>query len=93
MRLDQVLSRTRVEFVIVAGFAGTLHGSSVPMGELDIVYSSARSIFWEKSPVAAIFRRGARRGSRRPPQPLMKVISSSLTISLCVMHRPCGAPL
>jgi hypothetical protein len=38
-RLLEVLSRGRVDFVIVGGFAGTLHGSSVPTRDLDIVYS------------------------------------------------------
>src|SRR4029077_10997276 len=31
--------------------------------------------------------------AHRGAYPLMKVISSSLIMSLCVVHRPCGAPL
>ena len=38
-RLIQVLGRGGVRFIIVGGFAGTLHGSSVPTRDLDIVYS------------------------------------------------------
>jgi hypothetical protein len=38
-RLLEVLSRGGVKFIIVGGFAGTLHGSSVPTRDLDIVYS------------------------------------------------------
>ena len=38
-RLIEVLVRGGVNFIIVGGFAGTLHGSSVPTRDLDIVYS------------------------------------------------------
>jgi len=38
-KLLSVLSRGGVEFIIVGGFAGTLHGSSVPTRDLDVVYS------------------------------------------------------
>ena len=37
--LLEVLTRGRVDFIIVGGFAGTLHGSSIPTRDLDIVYS------------------------------------------------------
>ncbi len=37
--LLRVLSRAKVDFIIVGGFAGTLHGSAVPTRDLDIVYS------------------------------------------------------
>jgi len=37
--LLRVLSRAGVDFIIVGGFAGTLHGSTVPTRDLDIVYS------------------------------------------------------
>ena len=37
--LLRVLSRARVDFIIVGGFAGTLHGSTVPTRDLDLVYS------------------------------------------------------
>lgn len=37
--LLQVLSRAKIDFIIVGGFAGTLHGSTVPTRDLDIVYS------------------------------------------------------
>ena len=37
--LLELLSRSRVDFIIVGGFAGTLHGSSLPTRDLDIVYS------------------------------------------------------
>ena len=38
-RLLGVLAEARTDFVIVGGFAGTLHGSSVPTRVLDIDYS------------------------------------------------------
>jgi len=37
--LLRVLATARVDFIIVGGFAGTLHGSAVPTRDLDIVYS------------------------------------------------------
>ena len=37
--LLEVLARGRVDFIVVGGFAGTLHGSSIPTRDLDIVYS------------------------------------------------------
>jgi hypothetical protein len=37
--LLRVLSRARVDFIIVGGFAGTLHGSAAPTRDLDIVYA------------------------------------------------------
>ena len=37
--LLQALSRSKVDFIIVGGFAGTLHGSTLPTRDLDIVYS------------------------------------------------------
>ena len=37
--LLRVLSRARVDFIIVGGFAATLHGSAAPTRDLDIVYS------------------------------------------------------
>ena len=37
--LLRVLTRAKVDFIIVGGFAGTLHGSAVPTRDLDIVYS------------------------------------------------------
>jgi hypothetical protein len=37
--LLQILSGAKVDFIIVGGFAGTLHGSTVPTRDLDIVYS------------------------------------------------------
>ncbi len=37
--LLRVLSLARIDFIIVGGFAGTLHGSTVPTRDLDIVYS------------------------------------------------------
>ncbi len=33
------LNRGRVEFIIVGGFAGTLHGSAIPTQDLDVVYA------------------------------------------------------
>lgn len=38
-RLIQALCVGGVEFIVVDGFAGTLHGSSVPTRDLDIVYN------------------------------------------------------
>lgn len=38
-RLLSALSQARVDFIIVGGFAGTLHGSAVPTRDLDVVYS------------------------------------------------------
>jgi hypothetical protein len=38
-RLLQVLTEGNVKFIIVGGFAGTLHGSSIPTRDLDVVYS------------------------------------------------------
>jgi len=38
-RLLDVLSTGGVDFIIVGGFAGTLHGSGIPTRALDIVYS------------------------------------------------------
>lgn len=38
-RLLEVLSTAGVEFIIVGGFAGTLHGSGIPTRDLDIVYA------------------------------------------------------
>ena len=37
--LLRALSGAKVDFIIVGGFAGTLHGSTVPTRDLDIVYS------------------------------------------------------
>ena len=37
--LLQVLTEGNVKFIIVGGFAGTLHGSSIPTRDLDVVYS------------------------------------------------------
>jgi hypothetical protein len=37
-RLLEVLCGAGVEFIIVGGFAGTLHGSAIPTRDLDIVY-------------------------------------------------------
>ena len=37
--LLQVLTENGVKFTIVGGFAGTLHGSSIPTRDLDVVYS------------------------------------------------------
>lgn len=39
--LLRTLSEGGVEFIIVGGFAGTLHGSAVPTRDLDIVYARA----------------------------------------------------
>jgi hypothetical protein len=41
-RLLEVLSVGGVDFIIVGGFAGTLHGSGIPTRDLDIVYSRDR---------------------------------------------------
>lgn len=38
-RLLEALSAGGVDFIIVGGFAGTLHGSALPTRDLDIVYS------------------------------------------------------
>lgn len=38
-KLLAALHRSSVEFIIVGGFAGTLHGSSIPTRDLDVVYS------------------------------------------------------
>jgi hypothetical protein len=38
-RLLRVLSDAHVDFIIVGGFAGTLHGSALPTRDLDVVYS------------------------------------------------------
>ena len=38
-RLVVALCDGRVDFIIVGGFAGTLHGSAIPTRDLDIVYS------------------------------------------------------
>ena len=38
-RLLRILSDAGVDFVIVGGFAGTLHGSAIPTRDLDVVYS------------------------------------------------------
>lgn len=38
-RLVGVLAQQGVDFIIVGGFAGTLHGSSVPTQDLDVVYA------------------------------------------------------
>jgi hypothetical protein len=37
--LLQTLTGAKVDFIIVGGFAGTLHGSTLPTSDLDIVYS------------------------------------------------------
>jgi hypothetical protein len=37
--LLRVLTRAQVDFIIVGGFAGTLHGSSLPTRDLDVVYA------------------------------------------------------
>lgn len=43
--LLEVLSSRRVDFIIVGGFAGTIHGSAIPTRDLDIVYArDARNI-------------------------------------------------
>ena len=39
--LLRVLTEGAVEFVIVGGFAATIHGSSTPTRDLDLVYSRA----------------------------------------------------
>jgi hypothetical protein len=38
-RLLDVLCTGGVDFIIVGGFAGTLHGSAIPTRDLDVVYS------------------------------------------------------
>ena len=38
-RLLDALCAGRVDFVIVGGFAGTLHGSAIPTRDLDVVYA------------------------------------------------------
>ncbi len=38
-RLLQALAGRHVDFIIVGGFAGTIHGSATPTRDLDIVYS------------------------------------------------------
>lgn len=38
-RLLEVLAGAGMDFIIVGGFAGTLHGSAVPTRDLDVVYS------------------------------------------------------
>ena len=38
-KLLAALHRSGVEFIIVGGFAGTLHGSGIPTRDLDVVYS------------------------------------------------------
>jgi hypothetical protein len=38
-RLLQVISEAGVDFIIVGGFAGTLHGSALPTRDLDVVYA------------------------------------------------------
>lgn len=40
--LLQVLTRHGVEFVVVGGLAGLVHGSAYPTFDLDVVYSRAR---------------------------------------------------
>lgn len=36
-KLLEALCAARVGFIIVGGFAGTLHGSSIPTRDLDVV--------------------------------------------------------
>jgi len=38
-RLLEALDGEGVQFIIVGGFAGTIHGSSIPTRDLDVVYS------------------------------------------------------
>lgn len=38
-KLLETLHRAGVDFIIVGGFAGTLHGSSIPTRDLDVVYA------------------------------------------------------
>ena len=38
-KLLEALCDRRVDFIIVGGFAGTIHGSAIPTRDLDIVYS------------------------------------------------------
>jgi hypothetical protein len=42
-RLLQTLAKHGVEFVVIGGMAGLVHGSAYPTFDLDVVYSRARS--------------------------------------------------
>src|SRR5256885_498059 len=45
-RLLDALCAGRVDFVIVGGFAGTLHGSAIPPRDLDVVYARDAANFF-----------------------------------------------